>query len=446
MATISQDPASKKYRIHFRFGGKQFQKSLKTTDQKEAEAALGRIDLTLRELENGRMTLPEGADFWTYVFTDGQRTQKVAAPTVVTLAEMFDRYEQEMPPGAMEGNSLETHRHHSKHLLRVLGRKTAVQTLTVTDLQRYVTRRSGEKKKCGRPYSSETIKKEVKRFNAVWNWARDHGIVTTDPPTRKLRYPKGKAKLPFQTWEQIEKNIARSGLTGDAAAEQWETLFLRTEEIAQCLGHVRQAETLPFVYPMFVFVAHTGARRSEMIRSRVEDFDFEGREVTIREKKSDLAVKETLRRVPMTATLERVMREWLGAGHPGGPFAFCHGEVVERSKKRSRTTGHVSGPGRPTTLAGRAATVHERVARPELGELTTSEADSAFEQALAGSKWAVVRGFHVFRHSFASNLAAAGKKPDVIDAWMGHKTEAMRKRYRHLFPEETRNALDDVYD
>jgi hypothetical protein len=136
VATISQDPASKKYRIHFRFGGQQFQKSLKTSDEKEARAALGRIELTLRELENGRMTLPEGADFWTYVFTDGQRTQKVTAPTVVTLSEMFDRYEQEMPAGAMEGSSLETHRHHSKHLLRVLGKKTAVQTLTVTDLQR----------------------------------------------------------------------------------------------------------------------------------------------------------------------------------------------------------------------------------------------------------------------------------------------------------------------
>jgi integrase len=434
------------YRISFRFGGKQYQKSLDTSDDTEANAALGRIELVLRELKTGRKTLPEGADFWTFVFTDGQRTQKLVAPTVVTLGEMFDRYEQEMPDGAMEGNSLDTHRHHSKHVLRILGKKTPVQNLSVTELQRYVTKRSGEKKKNGEPYSTRTIQKEVKRFNAVWNWGREHGIVTTDPPTRKLRYPKGTEKLPFQTWEQIEKNIALSGLTGYAVKEQWETLFLRKEEIAECLEHVRQAETLPFVYPMFVFVAHTGARKREMMRSRVEDFDFEGREVIIREKKKDRTVKETRRRVPMTPTLERVMREWLGAGHPGGPYAFCHGEVVERSKKRSRTTGHQSGPGRPTTLTGRSATVRERVTRPEPGELTPSEADSAFDQALAGSRWSVVRGFHVFRHSFASNLAAAGKKPDVIDAWMGHETEAMRKRYGHLFPEETRNAIQDVFD
>ena len=39
VATISRDPASKKYRIHFCYGGKQFQKSLKAKDLTEAEAA-----------------------------------------------------------------------------------------------------------------------------------------------------------------------------------------------------------------------------------------------------------------------------------------------------------------------------------------------------------------------------------------------------------------------
>jgi hypothetical protein len=34
MASLSQDPKSKTYRIHFRVGTKQYQKSLKTTDAK----------------------------------------------------------------------------------------------------------------------------------------------------------------------------------------------------------------------------------------------------------------------------------------------------------------------------------------------------------------------------------------------------------------------------
>jgi integrase len=48
----------------------------------------------------------------------------------------------------------------------------------------------------------------------------------------------------------------------------------------------------------------------------------------------------------------------------------------------------------------------------------------------------VVRGFHVFRHSFASNLATEGVDQRFIDEWMGHQTEDMRKRYRHLFPKK----------
>ena len=51
-------------------------------------------------------------------------------------------------------------------------------------------------------------------------------------------------------------------------------------------------------------------------------------------------------------------------------------------------------------------------------------------------------GFHTYRHSFASNLAAAGVDQRIIDEWMGHQTEAMRKRYRHLFPSNRRQAIE----
>src|SRR5262249_11290984 len=152
-----------------------------------------------------------------------------------------------------------------------------------------------------------------------------------------------------------------------------------------------------FVYPMFVFVAHTGARRSEMMRSRVEDFDFDAKRVSIREKKKDRTVKETRRDVEITPLLARVMKAWLAGGHPGGPYTFCHGDVVARSRKRSRTTGHQSDKSRATTSSGRQLTVRERTERRGHEPLTRKEGTHDFKRALAGSKWAVVRGFHVFR-------------------------------------------------
>jgi integrase len=49
----------------------------------------------------------------------------------------------------------------------------------------------------------------------------------------------------------------------------------------------------------------------------------------------------------------------------------------------------------------------------------------------------------VLRHSFASNLARTGRVCQAeIDDLMGHQTEEMRLRYRHLFPEDKRRAVD----
>ena len=49
--------------------------------------------------------------------------------------------------------------------------------------------------------------------------------------------------------------------------------------------------------------------------------------------------------------------------------------------------------------------------------------------------------YHVFRHSFASNLARHGIEQYKIDKMMGHQGD-MRERYRHLFPEDRQSAVE----
>jgi integrase len=72
-------------------------------------------------------------------------------------------------------------------------------------------------------------------------------------------------------------------------------------------------------------------------------------------------------------------------------------------------------------------------------------ARESFKWVMWKSKWKVLRGYHAFRHSFASNLAAAGIDEHVIAALMGHLTQEMRARYRHLFPHQRRAAVTRVY-
>jgi integrase len=156
---------------------------------------------------------------------------------------------------------------------------------------------------------------------------------------------------------------------------------------------------------MFVFAAHTGARRSEMLRSHIDDFDFEGGVVTIREKKKDRSKDMTFRTVPMTPLLRDTMRAWF-ASHPGGHLTLCEEPGVA---------------------------------------VTVQRAAQNFGRILRGSKWTVLSGWHVFRHSFASNCARRGLDPRVIDEFMGHTTEEMRRRYRHLFPDHKKQSLALVF-
>ena len=92
-----------------------------------------------------------------------------------------------------------------------------------------------------------------------------------------------------------------------------------------------------------------------------------------------------------------------------------------------------------------AAVVRSKTRREEPIPVTRDEAHDHLRRALAGSCWAIMRGWHVLRHSFASNCAAAGVDQRVIDEWMGHQTEEMVRRYRHLFPEQQRAAINLVF-
>jgi site-specific recombinase XerD len=85
--------------------------------------------------------------------------------------------------------------------------------------------------------------------------------------------------------------------------------------------------------------------------------------ITIREKKGDRSREMTFRKVPLADVLRRVLRAWLDENHPGSPFTIC---------------GQGGSP------------------------FTRQMMTKAFRSAVEGSRWQVVQGYHVLRHSFAS--------------------------------------------
>ena len=125
------------------------------------------------------------------------------------------------------------------------------------------------------------------------------GHVQDDFPGAGLVYLKSVEKLPFMTWKEIDRRIAAGG----APDELWECLYLREQEIDKFLDFVQQRKAPVWIYPMCVMAAHTGARRSEMLRAERQDVDFEAGIITIREKKR-VRGKVTTRRVPISSRLK----------------------------------------------------------------------------------------------------------------------------------------------
>lgn len=404
----------KKYRLSFRYGGEMYRHSLGVETQKEADESLALVERNLRLLEQGVLELPRGVDLPLFLLSGGKRTAKPEIHEVLTLGRLVDLY-LGAHVGARESNTLGTARIHANHLKRTLGEDFSIQTLTAADLQSHVERRKKMKGRGGKPLAAYTIKKEITGLSGIWSWAVRMGHLTGSYPNEGLVYPKSAEKPPFQTRAEIEAQLKRGGLDEAEAAELWGCLFLTLPEIAELLEFVKANARHDWIYPMFCFAAHTGARRSEILRSRISDFDFQAGSVLIREQKR-VKGRRTSRRVPLSGFLAGVMQQWFAA-HPGGLYSICQPLKVFRSKKR----------------------------RTDYAPVTKDESTYHFNATLEGGEWGVVPGWHCLRHSFCSNCAAQGVDQRLINAWVGHMTAEMQQRYQHLIPGVSKTALDSVF-
>ena len=378
--------------IALRVAGRQYQRSLRTGDEREARRLKGVVERAALDLRRGRLALPAGVDVVDFLLSDGRlAAPAVVAPAALTLGQLWAAYEA-AHVGQKEANTLATERVHRRRL-GVLGEGTAVAALTTARLQTYVAARVRPKVEGGGGVVGATVRNEMTTLRLVLNRCR---VLTgvAPPDTRELFagvvYPKRAADPDhFLAWAEIE---ARAGGPDDLL---WARLFLTAPEVERFLdwaAAARNAQAVPYLPPLLTAAAHTGARLAELTRSRVEDWDFAAGTVVLREKKRCRA-GDTFRRVPLSPRATAAVREWLGGRHPGGGFVF--------GRRRDC-------------------------------RLTSERACEALRPFLAGSRWQVLKGYHCLRHSFASNLAIAGVDGRVIDELMGHTTLAMRRRYQHF--------------
>jgi len=406
------------YRILFRYLGKQQAFSIGPVEQDEAKAKAGQVDLLLLRLSQRLAVIPPGMTVIDYLKFDGRPLPANATEAKATrLSTLKDKY-LAATEHSLAGTTFDTTKTHFRHLEKVFGTAFTISSLALSDLQDYVNKRAKRRGKNGRTLSATTIKKEIQTLRTVWRWGAKNGLVAGPFPNDGLRYPRTSEKPEFMTRQEIERHIKAGGLDDADIADLWHSLYLTVSEVAEFLIYIDQHALQPSIYPAVCFIAHTGARRSEMLRARVTDVDFTGKMITIHEKKR-VQGRNTTRRVPLTPFLGGVLRDWL-AVHPGGPFLFCH-----------------------EALPSNAAPRHGK--NRSGNQLTGGKAHDHFERALAKSEWQNVAGYHVLRHSFISACAMKGIDQRFIDEWVGHSTEQQRKRYRHLAPSSQHQAIALVF-
>lgn len=405
MASLECDRAGN-YLVRFRWGGKPFKRSLDTKDPAAAEAGVARVDETLMRLKRGYATMPPNAEPGLFIVSGGMLTAKpvvsdVCRVHVPTLGHLVHQYLTNTPP-SIEPRTFKSERSRLRNIERIMGGDTSLEAIDLPAAQVYAKKRLAETRGGKRP-KPYTVRKELKTLCHVWRWAVAQKYVdaTLTWKLGDVDLPKDEDPGHWLTMAEIKVRVDRGGLSAAEQRALCDRLYLTDRDLLDLLDHVKWQDTDPWVYPAVTFAALTGARRSEITRSEIDDFDFDAGRIVIREKKRDKRKSITFRSVDLHPRLADAMRSWF-ARRPGGRFTLCRSD------------------GTP---------------------VDADTMDNRLESCLRGSRWSVLKGWHVFRHSFISILASHGVDQRVIDSFVGHQTEDMRRRYRHLFPTTLRSAI-----
>ena len=182
MAWFEQDKKSGIYRFRFpSTDPRQHRtpKEFKIRDEDAANAKCVEIDETIRLVERGVLTIPEGVDPVLFISSGGKVMQRpvfVPPPEAVTLKALFDAYIAERSEVGGRDGTILTENIHIAHLKELLGEGRDVASIGFDDIQGYATGRRKQKWR-GDAIQRETIEKELATFAAIWRWGMRRGMV-----------------------------------------------------------------------------------------------------------------------------------------------------------------------------------------------------------------------------------------------------------------------------
>jgi integrase len=244
-----------------------------------------------------------------------------------------------------------------------------------------------------RDWSGSRVRTVVNAIHSLYAWAQDRELANHDPASR-VRLPAMNAKPRDRVATFPEMDVL--------------------------LGALDTADALPYA-----LAAYATARRAEIRHARVEDVDLELGVIYLGSDERGRKSRAAQRAVPLVKPLAAMLRrELMRRGRPDGNELLCPGH---------KPGGNNSGMLSFEALQARADDAWEpkdkdgKPTGPRVGERITA---------------------HECRHTCASWLDAAGLRPVVVSALMGHSTPAhqagaariTQQRYTHVLPGELAEA------
>ena len=392
------------YHVAFRYGGRRYERSTKTNDADAANYALHEIERVLYRLQTGQERIPEFADTAAYIVSGGTITTNASSSTYV-LKKAIEEYLASQR-NMIAASYLASQKTHLGHLQRFLNDPSiACDKISSRQLDAYLEQRLAMRE-------PDTVIRERNTMRQFFAWLVRQKYISSSPAVQ-MRVIKGNSDLPpFHTVDEIERIIQRGGLSTKEVAELWKCLYLSVENIFDLFTAVRNNAKYEESFILHAIPAYTGMRRGEILRLRWLDIDLEEMYLIARSLKQSRSKRETIRKIDIHPELKQVILAWRDQ-RPQGQFVICDAATLQ--------------------------------------PLDKNKANRCFWQPMRRTAWCLDSkknrfkvGFHTYRHSFISNLAAVGVDQRIIDEFAGHTTEAMRKRYRHLFPSNRRSAIEKL--
>lgn len=134
------------YHLEFRFAGKKFQRSLRTSRKAEANRLQATVEKTLEYLQRGVLTIPTNSsadDLWAFLISGGKNTPKAEPQLAVTksLSVVCEQYLSSYAEGSKEESTLKTEGLHCRNLQRTIGKRKQMASITSETIQAYVLKR-----------------------------------------------------------------------------------------------------------------------------------------------------------------------------------------------------------------------------------------------------------------------------------------------------------------